>query len=112
MSSGAVAARSALLPPELCPHQRLVFDAVRLVGVGAEAASAVGLVIGVFAFEPLDLAVALEGENVRRDAIEKPVTGEPVIECIVAAFPISTIKQEEAGGAEFRPVASRCALSA
>ena len=33
---------------------------------------AVGLVIGVVAFEPYDLAVALEGEDVGGDAIEKP----------------------------------------
>ena len=54
------------------PHQRLVLDAVRLVGFGAEAAAAVGFVIGVVALEPVDLAVALEGEDVGRDAVEKP----------------------------------------
>ena len=43
-----------------------------LVGFGAEAAVAVGFVIGVVALEPLDLAVALEGEDVGGDAVEKP----------------------------------------
>src|SRR5438105_1608164 len=40
-----------------------VADAVRLIGGGAQAALAVGLVV---------LAVALEGEHVRRDAVEEP----------------------------------------
>src|SRR3954447_24890974 len=52
--------------------QRLVFDAVRLIGCGAEAAAAVGFVIGVIALKPLDAALALEGEDVRRDAVEEP----------------------------------------
>src|SRR5690349_22028139 len=56
----------------LSPHQRLVFNAVRLVGFGAEATAAVGFVIGVIALEPFDAAVALEGEDVRRDTVEKP----------------------------------------
>src|ERR1051326_8885947 len=54
------------------PGQRLVTDAMRPVGLGAEPAAPVGLVIGVIAFEPHDLAVALEGEDVGRDAVEKP----------------------------------------
>src|SRR5438477_12225907 len=50
----------------------LVADAVRLVGVVAEPALPVGVVVGVVALEPNDSAFALEGQNVRRDAIEKP----------------------------------------
>ena len=49
-----------------------VLDAVRLVGVRAEAALPIGLVVLVVAFEPHDLAVALEGEHVRGDAVEEP----------------------------------------
>ena len=45
---------------------------MRLVGRGAEAALAVGFVVLVVAFEPLDLALALEGEHVGGDAIEEP----------------------------------------
>ena len=45
---------------------------VRLLGIGAEAALLVGLVIRVIALEPFDLAVALEGEDVSRDAVEEP----------------------------------------
>src|SRR5512138_860075 len=53
-------------------RQRLVLDAVRLVGGRAEAAVAVFLVGLVVALEPHHLAVALEGEDVRGDAIEEP----------------------------------------
>src|SRR3546814_13343751 len=53
-------------------RQRLVLDAVRLVGGGAEAAVAVLLVGLVVALEPHHLAVALEGEAVGGDAIEEP----------------------------------------
>ena len=56
----------------LSAHQRLVLDAVRLVGIGAEPAMAIRLVVGEVALEPLDVAVALEREDVRRDAIEEP----------------------------------------
>ena len=49
-----------------------VLDPVRLVGVGAEAARAVRLVVLVVALEPLDVAVALEGEDVGGDAVEEP----------------------------------------
>src|SRR5215510_11115420 len=62
----------------LCSHktalgaQRLVLDPVRLVGVGAQAALAVGLVVREVALEPLDVALALEREDVRRDAVEEP----------------------------------------
>src|SRR4051794_8885876 len=50
----------------------LVLDAVWLIGSGAELAVAEFLVLGEVAFEPADLAVALEGEDVRRDPVEEP----------------------------------------
>ena len=43
-----------------------------LVGFGAEALVAVGLVVGEVAFEPDNLAVTLEREHVRGDAVEEP----------------------------------------
>src|SRR5438477_8370313 len=49
-----------------------VFDAVRLISFGAEPAFAIDFVILIIPFEPHDLAVALEGEHVRRDAVEEP----------------------------------------
>src|SRR5215831_322323 len=54
------------------PRQRLEADAVGLVGLGAEAALAVGLVLLVVALEPDHAAVALEGEDMGRDAVEEP----------------------------------------
>ncbi len=45
---------------------------MRLVGLGAEAALPVGLVVLVVAFEPHDATVALEGEDMRADAVEEP----------------------------------------
>src|SRR5688572_13274597 len=54
------------------PGQRLVLDAVRLVGVGAELLAADGLVLAEVALEPAHLAVALEGEHVGGDAVEEP----------------------------------------
>ena len=45
---------------------------MRLVGGGAEAALAIGLIVLVVALEPHDLAVALEREQVRGDAVEEP----------------------------------------
>src|SRR5579885_2897724 len=54
------------------PGQGLVADTVWLVGLGAEAALPIGLVVLVVALEPHDLAVALEGEDVGRDAVEEP----------------------------------------
>src|SRR5580658_687102 len=53
-------------------RQRLVFDTMRLIRLGAKAAMAVGFVIGVVALEPHDLAVALEGDHMRGDAVEEP----------------------------------------
>src|SRR5713101_5299560 len=45
---------------------------MRLVGVAAQTAVAVGLVILVVALEPFDVAVALEGQHVGGDAVEEP----------------------------------------
>src|SRR5664279_5191744 len=45
---------------------------MRAIGLGAEALVAVGLVVLIVAFVPDDLAVALEREHVRRDAVEEP----------------------------------------
>jgi len=45
---------------------------VGLVGVGSESFAAVDFVNPVIALEPVDLAVALEGQAVRRDSVEEP----------------------------------------
>jgi hypothetical protein len=45
---------------------------VRLVGVDAEAALLVGLVVLEVALEPFDMAVAFEGQHVGGDAVEEP----------------------------------------
>ena len=45
---------------------------MRLVGVDAEALAPVGLVVAEVPLPPPHLRVALEGEDVRRDAIEEP----------------------------------------
>src|SRR5947208_4703886 len=58
--------------PSLIPRQGLVANTMRPLGLGAEAPAPVCLVIGVIAFEPHDLTVAFKGEDVGRDAIEKP----------------------------------------
>ena len=55
----------------LSARQPLVLDPVVVDGVGAEAADLVGLVVLEVALEPLDMAVALEGEDVRREAVEE-----------------------------------------
>src|SRR5262245_3921082 len=54
------------------PRDGLVLDAVRPIGVLAQALLAVALVVLVVALEPHGLAVALEREDVRRDPIEEP----------------------------------------
>lgn len=56
----------------LSPSQTAILDTMRLVGVVAEAAFAVCLVFAVVAVEILNMAVALERQNVRRDTIQKP----------------------------------------
>src|ERR1700752_4205955 len=53
-------------------RQRLVADAVRLRGILAPAAPEVLDVLLVIAFEPRHLRVALEGEDVGRNAVEEP----------------------------------------
>ena len=50
----------------------LVLEAVRLIRLGTEAALSVGLVRLIVALEPDDVAVALEREHVRREAVEEP----------------------------------------
>ena len=50
----------------------LVLDPMGLVGVRAEAPLAVPLVVLVVALEPLDVTVALEGQDVGGDAVEEP----------------------------------------
>src|SRR3954451_15160564 len=52
--------------------ERLVLDAVGLVGVATDAAAAVLLVVREVAFEPHHLAVALERKDVRGDTVEEP----------------------------------------
>src|SRR5512141_2123621 len=55
-----------------CESDPAVLDPVGAVGLGAEALVAVGLVVLVVPFVPDRLAVALEREHVRRDAVEEP----------------------------------------
>ena len=49
-----------------------VFDPMRLVRRSAEARMAIGFVIGIIPFKPNHAALAFEGEDVRRHAIQKP----------------------------------------
>src|SRR5262245_20788519 len=49
-----------------------VFYPMRLVGVSAQPGPAVGLVLRVVAVEPDDSAFALEGQDVRCDAVQEP----------------------------------------
>src|SRR5207302_1036875 len=53
-------------------HERLVLDAVGLVGLGAELLLAEGLVLAEVALEPAHHRVTLERQHVGRDAIEEP----------------------------------------
>src|SRR5207253_1675702 len=74
-TSGLVEGRGggASLPQAVSSRaQAAVFDAVRPLGLGAEPAAAVGLVVLVVALEPDDAALALEGEDVGGDAVEEP----------------------------------------
>lgn len=52
--------------------ERAVLDPVRLLGGGADAAAPVDFVVLIVAHEPLDVTIALEGQDVRRDSIEEP----------------------------------------
>src|SRR5579862_3131816 len=62
---------SPRLRGEPSAFQRLEFDAVRPIRIAVPPAQ-VRLVVLIVPFEPLDVTVALEGEDVRRDAIEEP----------------------------------------
>ncbi len=53
-------------------RQFAVLDAVRLIGVRAEAAMAIGFVVLVVAFEPHHLRVAFKRHDVGGDAVEEP----------------------------------------
>src|SRR5207247_3859397 len=66
------AARPRFTRTLLGGRELLVAQAVRLLGVGAETALAVRLVVLVVAFEPHHAALVLEREHVRRDPIEEP----------------------------------------
>src|SRR4051812_40157227 len=54
------------------PRQLLVLHAVRNDAVLAETAHLVLFVVLEVAFEPFDMALAFEGEDVGRDAVEEP----------------------------------------
>ena len=54
------------------PRQLPILDPMRLVGGGAEASVAVGLVILVIPLEPHDLALAFERQHMGGDAVEEP----------------------------------------
>src|SRR5687767_945202 len=62
------------LPPSggRSPRQLAVLDPVRLVGLRAKPALAIGFVVFVVALEPHHLAVPFECQYVGRDAVEEP----------------------------------------
>ena len=62
----------SLSKQSLFPYQRLVFDAVRLIRLFAQTAFFVGFVFFEIAFKPFDVAVALERQDVRCDAVKEP----------------------------------------
>jgi hypothetical protein len=69
----AVVDRAArLVHSRLRRREALVADPVRLVGGGAELLAPEGLVVGDVAQEEAHLAVALEGQNMGRDAVQEP----------------------------------------
>src|SRR5205814_6391522 len=49
-----------------------VFDLVRLIRVDAQPPLLVGFIILEIAFEPFDMAVALEGQHVGGDTVQEP----------------------------------------
>ena len=53
-------------------RQPLVAEPMRTIRLGTQATPPIGLVVGVVALEPDDLAVAFEGEQVGRDPVEEP----------------------------------------
>src|SRR5262245_59592725 len=52
--------------------QLSIFDPMRLIGGGAQAPLAVGFIVLIVALEPHDLTIALKGEHVGRNPIQKP----------------------------------------
>ncbi len=73
------------MPAQLCPPgprylpeggigltQPLVFNPVWLICSFSQAPFAVGFVICIVAFKPLNVAVTLEGQNMRGNTIQKP----------------------------------------
>ena len=64
--------RYATLTSFLRTRQITVFDTVRLVGVNAQAAFSVCLVLAVITVKILNVRIALKRQNVRCDAVEKP----------------------------------------
>src|SRR5690349_3457889 len=57
--------------PIILPRELLVFDALRHHAVFAEPPLLVFLVVLEVAFEPFDVAVAFEGEDMRGEAVEE-----------------------------------------
>src|SRR3954467_6674893 len=53
-------------------RELLVLDPVRHAGIDAEPPCLVSLIVLKVTLEPFDVALALEGEHVRRDAVEEP----------------------------------------
>ena len=56
----------------LLPGQFPVSDTMRLIGVFAQALLPIRFVVAVVAFEPDDLAVAFEGQDVGGEPVEEP----------------------------------------
>jgi hypothetical protein len=52
--------------------QFLVFDPMRLIRIRPQAALSIRFVIGVIAFEPDGVTVALEGEDMGGDTVQEP----------------------------------------
>ncbi len=67
-----IAGTAASLGPACAlPGKLLVLQPVRDDAVGAEAAHLVLLVVLEVALEPLDMALAFEGEDVRGDPVDR-----------------------------------------
>ena len=72
MTDAATPPDGHLARKTLCADEAAVLDSMRAVGGRAKPAATVGRIILVVALEPHDLAIALEGQNVRGDTVEKP----------------------------------------
>src|SRR5262249_25511248 len=70
--TATTAAMSARRIMPVSPRQLLVLHAMRDDAVLAEPAHFVLFIILEVAFKPFDMAVAFEGQDVRRDAVEEP----------------------------------------